>query len=74
MFHFQHFLKYVITGTESDAAHCLFMCILSFYTLENVNKKDFIVALYCIVLYCWSSATSREEAGRRKKNKELGEP
>ena len=70
-FYLQHFLKYVVTGTESYAAHCLFMYIF-FSTLKNVNKKDFIVVLFCIVL--WSSASSKEEAGRRKKNKELGEP
>ena len=30
--------------------------------------------LHCFILYCASSATWREEAGRRKKSKELGEP
>ena len=55
---YQHFLKYIITGTESYAAYCLFMYIYFFHTLENVNKKDFIVVLYCIVLRF--SASSRE--------------
>ena len=53
--------------------HTVYLCTYFFFdTLENVNKKDFIVVLYCIVL--WSSVSSKEEAGRRKKNKELGEP
>ena len=62
-FYLQQFLKYVVTGTESYTAHFLFMYTF-FLTLENVDKKDFIVALYCIVL--WSSALLKEEAGRRK--------
>ena len=37
------------------------------FAFENVNKMLLIV-LYVIKL--WSIATSREEAGRRKKNKE----
>ena len=37
------------------------------FAFENVNKMLLIV-LYVIEL--WSIATSREEAGRRKKNKE----
>ena len=35
------------------------------FAFENVNKM-FLIVLYVIEL--WSIATSREEAGRRKKN------
>ena len=56
-FYLQHFLNYVITGTESYTAHRLFMYIF-FLTLENVNKKDFIVVLYCTVL--WSGALLKD--------------
>ena len=37
------------------------------FAFENVNKM-FLIVLYVIEL--WSIATSREEVGRRKKNKE----
>ena len=45
---------------------------------ESCNKMlemwiKFIL-LHCFILYCASSTTWREEAGRRKKNKDLREP
>ena len=42
----RQFLKYVMTGIESYAAHC--SSNVCFVYDENVNKIDFI-ALYCIV-------------------------
>ena len=45
---------------------------------ESCNKKMELwikfILLCCFIPYIVSSATSREEAGRRKKNKELREP
>ena len=46
MFYPPQFLKYVLTGIESYAAHCL--SNICFVYDENVNKIDFVV-LYCIV-------------------------
>ena len=67
LFEVRHCWDWILCSTLFIYVHFFF-----FDTLENVNKKDFIVVLYCIVL--WSSVSSKEEAGRRKKNKELGEP
>ena len=46
VFYPRQFLKYVVTGIESYAAHC--SSNVCFVHDENVNKIDFI-ALYCIV-------------------------
>ena len=40
--------------------------------LEIIANKMYFIDLF--ILYCGSSATSKKEAGRRKKNKELPEP
>ena len=64
----RQFLKYVMTGIESYAAHC--SSNICFVYDENVNKIDF----FCVILYCGSSTRVRENAGRRKKSKELQEP
>ena len=40
--------------------------------LEIIVNKMYFIDLF--MLYCGSSATSKEEAGRRNKNKELTEP
>ena len=52
-------------------------CLFTFFFLESCNKKYLLLEIwikciwsYCMWLNCGSIATSREEAGRRKKNKE----
>ena len=42
--------------------------------LQNVDIWIKCISLHCFILCCASSAKSREEAGWRKKNKELREP
>ena len=44
------------------------------YSTYSWILKIRINFFFTFILYCGSSATSREDAGRRKKNKELGEP
>ena len=71
-FFLRQLVKYVMTGTESCST--LFLQLPS----ESCNKMLEIwikcICLNCVILYCGSIAKSKEEAGRRKKNKELGEP
>ena len=71
-FFLRQLVMYVMTGTESCST--LFLQLIS----ESCNKMLEIwikcICLNCVILYCGSSATSKKDAGRRKKNKEPREP
>ena len=60
---------------DCDQILCSTLFFQVFLNLVTKKMKLWIkfILLYCFILYIVSNATSREEAGRRKKNKELRE-